>query len=551
MNNSVNVLVKMSAIAVLGGLLQACVTAPKTPMLRTDGAAKSVLDEPKENEKLYPVVLSITFNTGTSYDSVLLSSMSEKPFLSSRDKTYELNLINADEASSTFVYSGKLPVGEYRLAQLSKWEGTGTRYINIVEQNADQLGSFQVKENYTTDLGRVIVTHANQSFFIVRSNDLPSNQDVIKKLGGGYEKAVYSGNQLTGWSKPVSSFEVAILNYAKKSPSGMRCIQEQKDGSIIAASKMGAVLYFPPRNSGLQAKVLSSGSMDELTCLTQKNEKDFDFLAYGKMGALYKHVKNSEVLTPIDRGNLPAGQILSVVGNSSDSWFITVKKGKQAAIYRSDVLDDGKWQVVADFPKLETGLVGVEFLGQTIPGLWVWEDAQGFSYIDSNGAISRYVYATKSTIKNSIPEKGTQIISFTTNPDGSIGILTTNKSGLAGAFAKQYLSKDYGATWNKFKSDYTVNAWAPQVSAQGTMYIVAGTPFSSNVMSVSEDNGKTWDQRPVAKFSNITVLDSGRLVMTSAFLPDSNVLISDDKGKNWKILYSTYSKKLAEMQEAK
>jgi hypothetical protein len=539
-------LLKGTVIAIAGVLLQACVSAPKTPMLATDGTAKSVLTEPKENEKLYPVVLSISFNTDATYDSVLLSSMTEKPFLSGKDKTYKLNLINRGEALSTFIYSGKLPVGEYRLAQLSQSVDTTTHYINIADQNADQLGNFQVKEDYTSDLGRVIVTHANDAFFIVRAQDFSSNRDIIRQLPDNYEKAIYSTNRSAGWNQPVGSFELAIQSYAKKSPSGIRCIQEKKDGSLLAASKMGAVLYFPSQNSAEKAAVFSSGSVYGFNCLTQKDEKDFDFLAYGEMGALFKHVKNSNILTPVDTGDLPLGEILSVVGNSLEGWFITVKKGKQAAIYRSNVLDKGKWEVFADFPKLET-LV----LGQIVPGVWVWEDAQGFSYIDTNGTISRYVYASKLTKKNSIPDKGTQIMQFTNNPDGSIGILTTSKAGLAGAFAKQYFSKDYGENWSKFNSAYHVNARAPQASAQGTLYIVAGHAFSPTGMSVSEDNGKTWQKRQVATNSSLTVLDSGRIISMPVFSRNSNVFISDDKGKDWNLLYTTFSKKLLEYQSVK
>lgn len=531
------------AIAITGMLLQACVSPPKTPMLATDGTAKSVLTAPKADEKLYPVVLSISFNIGETYDSVLLSSMSEKPFLSSRDKTYELNLINADEASSTFVYSGKLAVGEYRLAQLSKWVvGNGTQYINIIEQNADQLGSFEVKEDTTTDLGRMVLTHANQSVFITRLAEYPNNKAVVNRVSEAYNKAIYPYPAIAGWNKPISKFEQGVSKMARAFPFGAHCVQEQKDGSILTASKMGGVFYFPPAKAEDKGSVIHADTTYELTCMSLKEQDDFDFLAYGEMNALYKHIKGDKLLTAIDTGNLPLGQIMYVVGNNRDGWFISLKKGRKATIYQSASLSSGQWSPVVSDIKLQ----GYGLFQLLLPALWMWEDANGFSYAETNGTITRYTYASKSWSKNKAPNNA-KVSNFSVNPDNSVTLVTTG-----GFMAKQYISKDYGVSWKRVYNPMA-GVLPLQYSSQGDIYATSFGFFELiNKLSISEDQGKTWRKIEAWPNSQFTILPSGALVNSATpYNKYALIALSLDKGKTWKPLYGTFIPELDKAKKAK
>ena len=67
---------------------------------------------------------------------------------------------------------------------------------------------------------------------------------------------------------------------------------------------------------------------------------------------------------------------------------------------------------------------------------------------------------------------------------------------------------------------------------------------------MSQDNGKTWENYTnVLAPAFITVLDSGRLLSAYAWNDYAVVEFSEDKGKTWKPVYSTYNKKLKEFEE--
>ncbi|AQV16062.1 WD40/YVTN/BNR-like repeat-containing protein [Acinetobacter pittii] len=525
-------------------LLQACATTPQPKI--TNKQAKGVLETIKPDEKLNPIVLSISFNSGIIYPSLKIESLTEKTAIQKNNKIYEIKIINSDVARSTFIYSGQLPAGEYRIVELSNYQPSLNPYlsgkfqfINLNDKDKPHpMGTFKVLENTTTDLGRINLTHANDAYLIARSEKHFSNKDLINKLKNNYLEAIYKDKILNGWTQPVSTLEKKIGDESKILPFGMQCFKELKDNSIIASSKIGSVFFLPSHDTNKKTKIFQSNDNLAFDCITVKENYNFDFLAYGEMNTLYKHLKGSDVLTPVDSGNLPIGVISSIVGDDQNGWFLSHIVGYKATVYKSNRLENGDWQ-----PIVQKEIVD-NFWG--LRGFWLWEDEQGFSYADMYGKINHYDYITKKWSENKVPDNE-NISQLIVNPDKSISVITS-KRGFAGIFSNLFNSNDHGITWQKVNSPFKVNVFPAQVSKQGDLYI-SGAQFNWDKLAISEDAGKTWQMHEIMAPSSIVPLNSGALLNILYSGQYALVKISNDKGKTWETLYSTHNRNLRDLSK--
>ena len=56
-------------------------------------------------------------------------------------------------------------------------------FINLIGENkVDRIGTFKVTEDTTTDLGRMLLTHANDAYVFSRSENHPSNKNLIASV---------------------------------------------------------------------------------------------------------------------------------------------------------------------------------------------------------------------------------------------------------------------------------------------------------------------------------------------------------------------------------
>lgn len=525
-------------------LLQACATTPQPKI--TNKQAKGVLEPIKPDEKLNPIVLSISFNSGIIYPSLKIESLTEKTAIQKNNKIYEIKIINSDVSRSTFIYSGQLPAGEYRIVELSNYQPSLNPYlsgkfqfINLNDKDKPHpMGTFKVLENTTTDLGRINLTHANDAYLIARSEKHSSNKDLINKLKNNYLEAIYKDKILNGWTQPVTTLEKNIGDESKILPFGMQCFKELKDNTIIASSKIGSVFFLPSQDTNKKTKIFQSNDNLAFDCITVKENYNFDFLAYGEMNTLYKHLKGSDVLTPVDSGNLPIGVISSIVGDDQNGWFLSHIVGRKATVYKSNRLENGDWQPIVQKEILDN------FWG--LRGFWLWEDEQGFSYADMYGKINHYDYITKKWTENKVPNDD-NISQLVVNPDKSISVITS-KRGFAGIFSNLFNSNDHGITWQKVNSPFKVNVFPAQVSKQGDLYI-SGAQFNWDKLAISEDAGKTWKMHEIMAPSSIITLNSGALLNTLYSGQYALVKISNDKGQSWKTLYSTYNRNLRDLSK--
>lgn len=525
-------------------LLQACATTPQPKIMNKQ--AKGVLESIKPDEKLNPIVLSISFNSGIIFPSLKIESLTEKTAIQKNNKIYEIKIINSDVSRSTFIYSGQLPAGEYRIVELSNYQPSINPYlsgkfqfINLNDKDKpDPMGTFKVLENTTTDLGRINLTHANDAYLIARSEKHSSNKDLINKLKNNYLEAIYKDKILNGWTQPVTTLEKNVGDESKMLPFGMQCFKELKDNTIIASSKIGSVFFFPPQDTNKKTKIFQSNDNLAFDCITVKENYNFDFLAYGEMNTLYKHLKGSDILTPIDSGNLPIGVISSIVGDDQNGWFLSHIVGHKATVYKSNRLENGDWQPIVQKEILDN------FWG--LRGFWLWEDEQGFSYADMYGKINHYDYITKKWTENKVPDND-NISQLVVNPDKSISVITS-KRGFAGIFSNLFNSKDHGITWQKVNSPFKVNVFPAQVSKQGDLYI-SGAQFNWDKLAISEDAGKTWQMHEIMAPSSIITLNSGALLNILYSGQYALVKISNDKGQSWKTLYSTHNRNIKDLSK--
>lgn len=539
-----NLMLKLGVPLITIVLLQACATT--TPPKITNKQAKGILEPIKPDEKLNPIVLSISFNSGIIYPSLKIESLTEKTAIQKNNKIYEIKMINSDVSRSTFIYSGQLPAGEYRIVELSNYQPSPNpflsgkiQFINLNDKDKPHpMGTFKVLENTTTDLGRINLTHANDAYLIARSEKHSSNKDLINKLKNNYLEAIYKDKILNGWTQPVTTLEKNIGDESKILPFGMQCFKELKDNTIIASSKIGSVFFLPSQDTNKKTKIFQSNDNLAFDCITVKEKYNFDFLAYGEMNTLYKHLKGSDVLTPVDSGNLPIGVISSIVGDDQNGWFLSHIVGHKATVYKSNRLENGDWQ-----PIVQKEIVD-NFWG--LRGFWLWEDEQGFSYADMYGKINHYDYITKKWSENKVPDNE-NISQLIVNPDKSISVITS-KRGFAGIFSNLFNSNDHGITWQKVNSPFKVNVFPAQVSKQGDLYI-SGAQFNWDKLAISEDAGKTWQMHEIMAPSSIVTLNSGALLNILYSGQYALVKISNDKGQTWKTLYSTHNRNLRDLSK--
>ncbi|EMT99850.1 BNR/Asp-box repeat family protein, partial [Acinetobacter baumannii ABNIH11] len=60
-----------------------------------------------------------------------------------------------------------------------------------------------------------------------------------------------------------------------------------------------------------------------------------------------------------------------------------------------------------------------------------------------------------------------------------------------------------------------------------------------------EDSGRTWKMHEIMSPSSIVTLNSGEIINILYSGQYALVKISNDKGKSWKTLYSTYNRNLS------
>lgn len=512
-------------IGVLSSVLTACVTMTASDPLKT-----------KLREDESTVVVSVTSNSAQfkGVDSVAVEKVN------SGGRQYAMNLIVPGMARDTSVFVGTLPEGEYEFAEFidrkSNWK------VSTTSGTREKIGRFKVIRGQVIDLGRLIMTPANYRVIFGRSTKVSSNQRLLEQFAPEYA-ALFRGKVDSGWLSPIPSTESAE-EYALWRTVGFDNPVELADGTLLGASRMGTVLIRSPIGKW---RTVRTGGLESLLCVLPVSQPDATLIAVGEFNTMQRLRPGDTALTPIDPGNLPAGNLLFVAGNEGRGWYVAQQQDSKVTIYFSHKLEKGDWQ-----PQREE-TVGKSFWNGANQ-IWFWHGRNGFSYAVSDGRINHLNFDSGawSTVRAPKEHRITDIYS---NPDDSIGILTSPGGGFGGIFAGVFLSQDQGVNWKEITPKYKIKISPPlRIRPDTMMTISRDSAFTGQAeLHLSHDDGATWTMLPKVRLGeHLVPLRSGRILSVS---PGNfgvfSISMSSDEGQSWPVEYSNFDSALYEAQQRK
>jgi hypothetical protein len=521
--------IRIFALAVLTLLLSACVTMTTAPdPLKAEREADASM-----------VVVSVTTNTAQikGFDGLAVRRTNAPDV--NVVEMHALNQIVPDLARDTSVFVGMLREGEYEVAEFS--DSKTNRKLDLKTRNRDLIGRFKVTAGKAVDLGRLILTPVNQLVVMGRSAKVTSNKPLLEKYAPDYA-SLLQGETSEGWLEPRSAQDT-VEEYALGRPVGFGPPTELGDGTVLAASRLGTVLV---RLTSGKWRAIRGDGLETLFYATPVKQDDTRLIAVGELGTILRLPVGGRKLVPVDAGNLPPGNLLFIDGDAVHGWYVAQQHGSEVTLYHSLELERGDWQPV----RKET--VGTNFWSGS-DQIWFWQRAGGLGYALSNGTINQLDFASGEWRTFKAPNDA-NLINIVSNPDGSLGILTSPGGGLAGLFSDLYLSKDDGATWREIKPKFKIKGSPPiQLTPHALLAVSRESAFSGHhELHLSHDDGVTWEKCDYRLGERLVALKSGRLLSVD---PGMNGIFSisssDDAGKYWQVEYSNFNRALYDAQHKK
>ncbi len=507
---------KLSLICglVLPFLLSGCATTVADPLAAPLTAEQSA------------VAVSITNNTTTAdkFDELTVRRLGTgqefllKPTvkLSSRD---------------TNLFIGVLPAGDYQLVMLRDDSISTTLKL---QDGPGLTGNFRVVGGAPTDLGRLIVAPINFKALVGRSSRVLTNFPLIRNFAPAYAP-LFEKEQLGGWIGPRHADD-NIEDYARSRPGDAACITEAEGGLVLAGARLGTLMLRQPGGKWL---ALGSTSVAALNCALPVKLPNADFLVAGEFGTLLRHEKGEATLRQVQTGDLPAGNLLRIIGNSQSGWYVANQRGETVTLYYSPELESGKWtEVRRDHVD--------RLLGNFEYRYWIWPTANGLAYTTGRGAIQMLDFATKRWDTVALPEKEA-FSGLALSPNGMLAM----RAGLE----RHYVSHDGGKHWEQVKINIEgggyVDVGSIQQRADGSMVFVGQNLDHKSILFRSRDRGRTWTAESRFRFRyRVTVLKSAPMLRTS----DDNLdyfmsLSTSTDGDYWREEFSTYDREYAKWEE--
>ncbi|WP_338759115.1 sialidase family protein [Massilia sp. METH4] len=485
-----------------------------------------------------PVVLSTTSNTAEvrGFDTIRLvrfSEPGENPLAVVTIDTYELRRVAPGMARDTALFVGNLPAGKYYITDLV--DARSNLKLNVSRARHDTLGVFAVTAGAPVDLGRLIVTPLNTKVLHGRSRLVQSNAELLKRYSPEYAR-LFTVPVQGGWTKPPLETD-RVEEYALTRPVGADCMSELDDGRVAAASRLGSVLL---RDRGGRWNIVRGPGIESLLCVLPVTLPDADLLAVGEFGALLKHVPGATTLTPVDRGNLPLGNLMRIYGNPNVGWYVAHQDGDRLTFFHSRRLEGGDWQSVGS-ESVKAAFWGGE------KQFFMWPTPTGFAYSLYKGPMHFYEYATGAWTKRPLPESR-RIVDLFVSPNNVLSVETI-KGGMAKAFGAVHVSRDDGRTWTAVEGPFKVMRSPAVELADGTLLLYAGEVFGKVQLQASGDGGKTWKARPEnGQGGQMLPLNSGGLLAYDrGYTGVFSIHSSKDGAQTWTQEYTTFDSKFLEM----
>lgn len=510
-------------------LLTGCASGPVVK-----NAPDPLRDATKAGES--PVVVSVTVNTGqvTAMDGVWVRRLTglapgEKP------SEHILRYAVPGLARDTSLFVGALPPGEYEIARFDNSETR--RFLALSEGMRSRIGRFVVDADHPVDLGRLLITPVNTRVVVGRSARVNSNKPLMQRFSPGhlsmFERSV------PGWLTDRTERD-RVEEYALSAPTGAGVLVPRADGSVVTASRLGAVLVRSPQG---RWRALRGPGLETLMDVMPVSRPDAELLAVGEFATLWRQPPGSDQLVPMDTGDLPSGNLLFIAGSDPVGWYVMLQSGAQVRLMRSDKLDAGHWET------LRTEKVGFDFW-HGIDRVWTWRTDDGLAYAASSGEIHFLNFSTSGWVHRAAPNKD-RLILLRPNPDGSLGALTSPGGGFGGVFAGTWLSRDAAQSWQEVKSPFKVKMAAPLRTKAGAL-LVNGGAFGDPELQVSQDEGQTWRRLiefpmdrtlHVMPWGDYLTVDSGQFGLFS-------IRHSSDGGATWRTEYSNFDRAAYDAEKA-
>jgi hypothetical protein len=430
----------------------------------------------------------------------------------------------------TTLFVGVLPAGEYQLATVR--DDVWSRTVKL-QEGPGLTGNFRVVGGAPTDLGRLIVTPINFKAVVGRSSRVISNYPLIRGFAPEYAR-LFEKEAAGGWVAPIQD-EDNIEDYARSRPGDVGCITEADGGIVLAGARLGTLMQRQP-NGKWQG--LRGNSIAALNCALPVNLPNAELLVAGEFGTLLRRAKGDATLRQVQTGDLPAGNLLRIVGNSQGGWYVANLRGDTVTLYHSPELESGKWTEVRR-DKVD------RLMGNFHYRYWIWPTANGLAYTTGRGAIQMLDFATKRWDTVALPENES-FTELALSPNGMIAMRAKAE--------KHYVSHDAGKHWEVVKASLQgsyVDTGSIQQRADGSMVIVGQNLAHQSALFRSWDKGQSW--RAEAGFRNrfrVAVLKSAPMLRYSDDNQDYFMTLSTPMSNGyWTDEFSTYDSEYAKLEE--
>lgn len=505
-----------------------CTAVPSVNIART---ADQFRTDPRNDALL---VVSTVVNTGeVSQVANLRLQRLDAPLVRGKPNPappeFLLTTVNTGKSKNISLLVGSVPAGRYKVIELS----FGGKYLNL--RTNEGLNELNITAKETYDLGMIILTAANTSVLIGRSQRFTDNKDFIARYIPNNEalKNAHSG----GWIEPETKKEPLAEYFAVTHPQGIGHLVENSNGEILAGTRMGTIAA---RSTAGKWRVIGrTDTYDQVTLVTPNpNGSKDSSLAFTENGDAYL-VENNKT-SKLNTGNLPSGQVFFMQTNpQATRWFAGVTHDNRSELLTATSLD-GKWETLYS--------ENIEFSQWSgARNVWTAKLPNGFVFASSNSPDIRcYDFSTEKWTLSNIPRKRTLLDLRANGKTGAIGILTGPGGGFAGAFATPLLSTQCGANWVEIKNPYTVQVAAPIPFNDASIAAIGGV-FGDTGMYVSTDSGKTWQKK-----TNQTVLSdrfyqsehNGLFLVSNGANGWEVVSNSKDNGATWATELSSFDQRL-------
>lgn len=501
-------------------MLQGCVV---------NGDVSSIAEYQTNKDRIGLVVVSITKNTNAwPYVGGITLTRIKKDDEATTEKYQLHNQVDWTQ-SSTYLYFGGLPSGEYQISQI-----TGeNRYIPF--RDTGLTGTIIIKAGEVNDLGRLIFTRVQSGYLLGRSKSITDNTALLKYFFSNKPELIKQ-HQRSAWKLPHLESD-QTEKFALQHPAGISAFTELKDGRIIAGTSLGTTLIrtleekwqFFSRNKNLN-QITATAAYEQGTNLV---------VAGDEYGNLYQIAESGDS-TPLNSGNLPDGRVVFISSNKEyNQWYVAIDNGYHSELYRSKSIDNGTWELQKSSEFMFSS-PGGEGRGGSV---WYWKRPNGIGYASAAAPeVSCLSYKNNRWETNPTPESLLVYGITTSAANNAISLFASEGGAFYGMNSKKFITTDCGSSWTEIASFNDIKNTRP-LMVKDDLIIESSGYFSDQGIHGSNDNGKTWHNRSKSDdykgslwLSKRNELFSIRVIQ-NGYIQDRSKRIesSKDFGRTWKV----------------